>query len=372
MEKIMKYFQDLGFLFIYCLTALLWTDLNRNYVFALLCTIILACGTYFLQSKWVKRIAFLIFVFMTFLSPEISLFYPILIYELLRETTWQTGVAGAAIGAYMLAEFGNYQPGLMVNYLIGCLSAIILEKKTKEYNKLDIENRKIMDNGEEKNLLLAEKNRALLEKQNSEIYAATLKERNRIAREIHDNVGHVLSRTILLTGAIKAVNQDQNLEGLLQGLDDSLNAAMDSIRSSVHDLHDEAIDLEIAMEGIIKDFNANNVEIKYDMSEIIPREIKYCFIGILKEALSNASKYSKASKIEITVREHPAMYQLCIEDNGVGCPNNGENSTGIGLKNMRERVASLNGMIQINGEKGFRIFIMIPKKNNLNIKEKEE
>ena len=88
---------------------------------------------------------------------------------------------------------------------------------------MDREFQKTIDDGEEKTLLLAEKNRALIEKQNYEIYAATLRERNRIAREIHDNVGHVLSRTILLTGAAKALNKDQNLEPILDGLDDSLN-----------------------------------------------------------------------------------------------------------------------------------------------------
>ena len=69
--------------------------------------------------------------------------------------------------------------------------------------------RRIKDDSEERTLLLAEKNKALQEKQNYEIYAATLRERNRIAREIHDNVGHLLSRTILLTGAAKTVNRDK-------------------------------------------------------------------------------------------------------------------------------------------------------------------
>ncbi len=60
---------------------------------------------------------------------------------------------------------------------------------------------------EEHTLLLSEKNKALLEKQDYEIYAATLRERNRIAREIHDNVGHVLSRSILMTAACKPIKK---------------------------------------------------------------------------------------------------------------------------------------------------------------------
>ena len=94
---------------------------------------------------------------------------------------------------------------IMAKYVVGCLLAAILERKTYKHDKMDIELRKTVDSGEEKALLLSEKNKALAEKQNSEIYAATLRERNRIAREIHDNVGHVLSRTILLTGAARAL-----------------------------------------------------------------------------------------------------------------------------------------------------------------------
>lgn len=248
--------------------------------------------------------------------------------------------------------------------ICGWMSACgYIGKKTYKYDKMDIELRKTVDSGEEKALLLSEKNKALAEKQNSEIYAATLRERNRIAREIHDNVGHVLSRTILLTGAARAINKDQNLDSLLKGLDNSLNSAMDSIRSSVHDLHDDAVNLQETIKGIITDIKIENVEFEYDMSEIIPREIKYCFISIVKEAISNAMKYSSATQIKIIMREHPAIYQLCIEDNGKGCADYDKNTTGIGLKNMQERVNTLNGNLQINGEKGFRIFVVIPKQN---------
>ena len=148
-----------------------------------------------------------------------------------------------------------------------------------------------------------------------------------------------------------------------QGLDNSLNSAMDSIRSSVHDLHDDAVNLQETIKGIITDIKMENVEFEYDMSEIIPREIKYCFISIVKEAISNAMKYSSATQIKIIMREHPAIYQLCIEDNGKGCADYDKNTTGIGLKNVQERVNTLNGNLQINGEKGFRIFVVIPKQN---------
>ena len=362
----MGYFLDMGLLFLYSLTVLLWKEPERAAVFAILWTIILICGIYFMQRKYAKIAACGVFTLTSIIVPDVRGFYPVIVYILTEELGWSGGIAGTVAGVCFMANCDNYQTGWLVRFILGCLISIVLERKTNKYNKMDAELRRIVDSGEEKAILLSEKNKALMEKQDSEIYAATLRERNRIAREIHDNVGHVLSRTILLTGAARTVNKDQNLDGLLKGLDDSLNSAMDSIRSSVHDLHDDAVDLQETIKGIISDIKRENVEFKYDMSQIIPREIKYCFIGVTKESLSNAVKYSNATLIKITMREHPAMYQLCIEDNGKGCKNYDKNTTGIGLKNMRERVEALNGTLQINGEKGFRIFIVIPKKNTQN------
>ena len=365
----MGYFQDMGLLFIYSLVILQWKEPDRASVFAILWAIILICGIYFLQRKSVKIMACTIFALTAVAIPEVVWVYPVLVYALTEEINWKAGIAGTIVGVCLLINCDSSQGGLTAAFIFGCLMAVILSRKTQKYDKTDKELCRIVDAGEEKALLLSEKNKALAEKQNSEIYAATLRERNRIAREIHDNVGHVLSRTILLTGAVRAVNKDQNLDSLLNGLDDSLNSAMDSIRSSVHDLHDDAVNLNETIKGIISDIGKQNVEFEYDMSEIIPRNVKYSFVSITKEALSNAIRYSNATKIKITMREHPAIYQLCIEDNGKGCPDCGKNATGIGLKNMRERVSALNGTLQIDGKKGFRIFIMIPKQDMQNNRE---
>lgn len=362
----MGYFQDMGLLFLYSLAVLLWKEPDRASVFAILWTMILICGIYFVRRSGVKLIACATFALTAVIVPEVRGFYPVMVYILTEERNWSDGIAGSIVGVVFLIKCGGLQTEWMVEFILGCLFAVVLEKKTDKYDKMDTELHRIVDSGEEKALLLSEKNKALMEKQNSEIYAATLRERNRIAREIHDNVGHVLSRTILLTGAARTINKDQNLDSLLKGLDDSLNSAMDSIRSSVHDLHDDAVNLHETIKGIILDIKKENIEFEYDMSEILPREIKYCFISIVKEALSNTVKYSNATRIKITMREHPAMYQLCVEDNGKGCTDSDKNTTGIGLKNMRERVEALNGMLQIDGENGFRIFIVIPKQNEQN------
>ena len=91
----------------------------------------------------------------------------------------------------------------------------------------------------------------------------------------------------------------------------------------------------------------------------VPRTIKYAFFSITKAALSNIIKHSNATAVSILMREHPALWQLVIQDNGtLQSPSATE---GIGLENMKERIRKLNGTITFSCENGFSIFIAIPK-----------
>ncbi|HPU22457.1 MAG TPA: hypothetical protein PL099_05715 [Thermoclostridium caenicola] len=92
----------------------------------------------------------------------------------------------------------------------------------------------------------------------------------------------------------------------------------------------------------------------------------------MKEALSNIAKHSDATEARIILREHPALCQLIIRDNG-SKPAQGLNlaadgewqpgNSGMGLKNIHERVAKLKGTVRIRNEKGFEIFVSIPKES---------
>lgn len=239
--------------------------------------------------------------------------------------------------------------------------SICLAWLTVSYEQLHHQFIHSLDEHTEQQLLLKEKNQALLAKQDAEIHAATLKERNRIAREIHDNVGHLLSRSLLMTGAIQTMNQSNELQIPLQQLDSSLNQAMNSIRDSVHDLHDESLNLEASVEQLVREFQFCPVTLSYDMGYEPPTAVRYTFLSIAKEALANIIKHSNATSVKLTMREHPCLYQLEIADNGTQIKPSFSKAKGIGLTNMQERVSQLQGTMTLYTEKGFRIFITIPK-----------
>ncbi len=119
--------------------------------------------------------------------------------------------------------------------------------------------------------ILKEKNRELIDRQDYEIELATLNERTRIAREIHDNVGHLLTRSILQVSALQVVMRNENIMAVpLAELKDSLEDAMDNIRSSVHDLHDDALNLELSLRSLTDSFSFCPVRLDYEAGKAAP------------------------------------------------------------------------------------------------------
>ena len=244
--------------------------------------------------------------------------------------------------------------------VIGCLVVIIMYFRIYRLENM-VEALKVhRDDAMKSKLRLESRNKLLIKKQDDEAYLATLRERNRIAREIHDNVGHMLTRALLQVGALSVVNEDEKLFEPIEALNSSLNDAMTSIRKSVHDLHDVSVDLKKAIEESIKTLDKRFIaELEYDVDAEVSAGVKLCVLGVVKESLSNAVRHSTGSHIDIVFREHPKFYKLVIADDGRPDP---ITQTGIGLTNMRERASAVGGRIEFEAtDTGFKVFLLIPK-----------
>ncbi|MDE6024137.1 MAG: sensor histidine kinase [Lachnospiraceae bacterium] len=327
----------------------------------------------YVDSRKNKGIIVLVYSLTAVFMPSFAILSPAVIYDIYGSRF----ILQALIMIMAIVNAGEYYSVKMLVgvVIITCLSCILNDKSTKN-EKLFTKVKRIRDDEQEKNILLAERNKSLIEKQNNELYVATLKERNRIAREIHDNVGHMLTRSILQMGALMAVNREEPLHGQLASVKDSLDTAMNNIRESVHDLHDEAIDLKQAVNDAALPLEGKfRYRLEYDISTEVDRKYKYAIISIVKEGVSNIIKHSKNNLVDITLREHPAMYQIIIHDyseDTVGKQHytekiyrnkkgyiSGEN--GIGLQNMRDRVDDFQGNITITTDRGYKVFITLPK-----------
>lgn len=346
-------------LLVYCLIIALQSSGGEGTVLSLFIATAFSFGVQNVKDARLKCVCIAAFFLTPFALGPCLFFIPLLVMDAVYLLVSQ-------VSAFALVPLLLLRPGTREALLLlpGAVFAVLFALSARWIEELSKAVLKTRDAAEGETLTLRRENKALADRQDAELYAATLKERNRIAREIHDNVGHLLTRSILMVGALRTVNQDAALAEPLSQIDTALNEAMNEVRKSVHDLHDDSVDLEASAGIIVNAFTFCPVSFDYSCGRDVPADVKYCFLAVLKEALSNVAKHSGATRVRVSMVEHPAMYRLTIEDNGTvrkyTDEDGAEPDEGIGLSNMRARVKALNGTIRFSEEDGFRIFISIP------------
>lgn len=323
--------------------------------------VIAICGflEYF-DNENLNFYTFIIYILVCFSYPEYIYLLPLVFYDILL-TKHQKFVLLCFIP--LLFNFKYISINNIAVLIVLSFMEVLLKQKTAQLSFTQSSYISQRDNLTEKSIALENKIIELSEKQNNEINIATLNERNRIAREIHDNVGHLLSSSILQIAAIIATTKDENTKHSLNLVKNTLNDGMDSIRNSVHNLHDNSIDLYIQLKTIIDNFTFCNATLNYELSSNLNIKAKYAVISIVKEALSNVIKHSNATELSVSIYEHPKLIQLIILDNGT--TNNEIYNNGMGIESIRQRVSNLNGILNIDNFNRFRIFISFNKNDVL-------
>ncbi len=202
---------------------------------------------------------------------------------------------------------------------------------------------------------------------------ATLNERTRIARDIHDNVGHLLTRAIMQTEASKVVAQMRGDETAARSLDDigsTLHEAMSMMRRSVHDLADDGTDFTALIEAAAQSSPSLRVRVTNDVEDA-PAPMARCCSALIREALANAVHHGTATHAEVTLRDFPAFWQIVVQDDGgnhadtesAGAPRQDpESGRGMGLADIEDRVHALGGTCTYGPYgNGWRVFASIPK-----------
>lgn len=181
-------------------------------------------------------------------------------------------------------------------------------------------------------------------------------ERNRIAREIHDNVGHRLTSAILQVSALEMVSEDKEALAMVH---ETLDVAMNEIRASIHAMHDDSLSIENELEKLARSYQFCPIylEVRYTVEP--SSEIHYAILLTVREALANTAKHSNANRMDISLKQWGDNYNLIIADNGSLLPKK-ESDHGIGLLSMEERARSLKGSFHCNSQNGFHIFIQLP------------
>lgn len=380
-----------------CLTAASLMPLTTATVVSAVSAVACAgAGEVVAEAPWARSAQaglWLAWVAASLAVPEAGAFLPLALYEAARAPRGgHAAAAGAgALGlAVVCGRMGQLGVGLGAVLFVALFSllACLLSVRSGQAERMRRDNRRIRDALQERSLLLEAKNRDLLERQDYEVELATLAERARIAREIHDNVGHQLTRAKLQADALSVVHAgDKDVAAAFLGVGETIEEALQLVRASVHALREDSVDLAAQMRKAVDAVAADSgVTVMLDVStENPPANVASCFVAVTRESVSNALRHAHGmTKVEVRCLEHPSLWQLVIKNDGQaaggaaarageaagpaacgGFPGKAvtEVREGMGISSMRERITALGGSFSAGPleDGGWRVFASVPK-----------
>ena len=293
-----------------------------------------------------NRTGQLIVLSISFLSYSILLLSKAIVPEKLKlvEAVWDWRLSNVMLFSLTLV------------FALLLINALLAERKSREqlervYQELDITNQQLRQYA------------LRIEDQ------ATLQERNRIAREIHDGLGHTLvAQTIQLNNALLfwQSNDEKTLNALKQAKQLASDALLE-IRKSVSVLRSNPLQgqsLESAIQKLLLDFQHTTgvqVQVSINLPFPIPLEVKIALYRIVQESLTNISKYARAKTVKVELLPEMDKIYLSIVDDGQGFDPT-QNTTGFGIQGMRERTNALLGQFNLSSQlgKGCHLWVSLP------------
>ena len=265
--------------------------------------------------------------------------------ELHHEISHQTD----GVTMFTLRLHGTLTFGLVLVFVLMLVNALLAERKIRE--KLASANDQL------RQYALRIENQA------------TLQERNRIAREIHDSLGHLLTaQSIQLENALLFLpSEAERTQSFLTEARQLGSSALHEVRQSVATLRSDPLkgkSLEVTIAHVVKSFHQTTGIIPERLIEVrspLPGDVSTALYRILQEALTNIAKHAAATHVSLHLWEKSDGIHLLVEDDGYGFHPD-QNTTGFGLKGMRERTIVLGGHFTITSQPkmGCQIAVVIP------------
>ncbi len=187
---------------------------------------------------------------------------------------------------------------------------------------------------------------------------ATAKERNRLAREIHDNIGHYLTAVNMQIEAARAVmgSNPERAEQSLVKAQTLTKEGLAEVRRSVAALRTNPTEnrpLHEAIELLVEEHRASGLNVDFQVEGAIrpcSAQVEITLYRIAQEALTNIRKHARATHADLILNYlNSSQVNLTVQDDGVGSADKGE---GFGLVGIQERLKLLGGSIRISTQQG--------------------
>ncbi|WP_314557692.1 sensor histidine kinase [uncultured Parvimonas sp.] len=192
--------------------------------------------------------------------------------------------------------------------------------------------------------------------------ASKTEERNRIARDLHDSVGHLLSTLSIQLTALEKITKSRDLD-ISENIGELKNFTQDGLREVKKIIHDMKVEDNSWKDNIEKLINNSGIKINYIVNEEtwkLNERQEQAIYRIIQEFITNSQKYANTNKINISLIFSEDSLVLSMRDFGKGCEKLEEKG---GLLSIRERVNELHGKMNVESgnNKGFYLQVYIPR-----------
>ncbi len=188
------------------------------------------------------------------------------------------------------------------------------------------------------------------------------RERNRVARELHDTLAHTLSGLTVQIDALLGNWEDipARARQMLEQMLDTTRSGLDETRRALSALRAsplEDLGLELAVRALCEDFAKRYaLQLELDISDNLdelPPEVEQTFYRVAQEALENIARHAQASQVELTLIKGPRGLALIVTDNGLGFVVSDQlYETKHGLKGIKERAELIDAQLSIESRPG--------------------
>jgi signal transduction histidine kinase len=184
-------------------------------------------------------------------------------------------------------------------------------------------------------------------------------ERQRLARELHDETGQALTSILLGLKAVEEARTGAETDAAAEKLRELIVATLQDVRRLAVELRPKALDdfgLVAALERLVSSFSESTgiaVELEASLGdERLPGEVETTLYRIVQEALTNVVKHARARRVSIILVRRDGKVTVLVEDDGQGFDQAIEREDGLGLLGMRERIALVDGRLMVESSAG--------------------
>jgi len=203
------------------------------------------------------------------------------------------------------------------------------------------------------------KDQALLEAHRTAEQLATIAERERIARDLHDLLGHTLSVIVIKAELASKLSEIDTARAAseIRDVERISRNALQEVRRAIHGYRGERVQDEIDTARAALE-SAGVALVSHGGPAGLDAEVERAFALAVREAVTNVIRHARATRCEITLDRGGAGVQLIIQDDGIG----GDEAEGAGLSGMRTRLAALGGTVARDGRRGTRLTLTVPER----------